>query len=275
MSFDLIRYERTGAAGVVTLNRPERLNAYTPAMRVEIIAALAQAEADPQVRAVVFTGAGRGFCAGMDLTAGAGAPVEEPPSRYDHLPGEGRMVMTIHDLAKPVIAAINGHALGAGAAMTLPMDIRLASTEAKIGFPFARLGFVPEMASAWFLPRLVGPSVASEWLCTGRTLTAEEAFAGGLVREVLAPDALLPRALQLAEEIAQASPVSVAMTRRMIQRFAALDGPDAALRLDGPLVRARVAAGDAREAMAARSEKRAPVFPDRLDRDVLGAMGLD
>ena len=272
MSYELIRYERTGSAGLVTLNRPERLNAYTPAMRMEIEAALQEAEADDAVRAVVFTGAGRGFCAGMDLQSGqVGNPVPIAP---DELPGEGKLIMAIYNLTKPVIAAINGHAVGAGAAMTLPMDIRLASTAAKIGFTFTRLGFVPEMASAWFLPRLVGPSLALEWFCTGRVLTPDEALAGGLVKEVVEPEALLPRALQLAEEIGATSPMSVAIARRMCQRFAALDGPEAALRLDGAMVRARVVAGDAKEAMAARAEKRAPAFPDRVSPAALDAFNF-
>jgi enoyl-CoA hydratase/carnithine racemase len=275
MAYELIRYERIGAAGVITLNRPERLNAFLPAMRIEIQAALLEAEADDAVRAVIFTGAGRAFCSGMDLSADDLTTAVPPPTtdgRYDDLPGEGKLVMSIYDLTKPVIGAINGHAVGAGAAMTLPMDIRLASTMTKYSFAFARLGFVPEMACGWFLPQLVGSSLAMEWLFTGRVLTPEEALAGGLVKEVLEPDALLPRALELAEEIAGTAPVSVAIARRMCQRFPALDGPAAVLRLDGPLVRSRVRDADAKEAMAARAEKRPAAFPDRITREALDAI---
>jgi enoyl-CoA hydratase/carnithine racemase len=264
MTYELIRYERVGAAGLITLNRPDQLNAYTPSMRLEMQAAMDEAEADDAVRAVIFTGAGRSFCAGADLNSSEiSAPKTLAP---DALPGEGELVMKIYNLAKPVIAAINGHAVGAGAALTLPMDIRLASTNAKIGFTFTRLGFAPEMASAWFLPRLVGTSLAMEWLATGRVLTTAEAVAGGLVKEVLEPDALLPRAFELAQEIALASPLSVAVSRRMVQRFQALDNPEAALRLDGKIVRARVSGGDAREAMAARSAKRLAAFVDPVSQ---------
>jgi enoyl-CoA hydratase/carnithine racemase len=265
MTYAFIRYEIVGAAAVITLNRPDKRNAYTPAMRREMEAAFKAAEADEAVRAVVVTGAGRGFCAGADLSGDMAFDVAPPTEAdKDALRGEGQMIMLIHSLAKPVIAAINGHAVGAGVAMTLPMDIRIASTSAKFGFAFCRLGFVPEMASAWFLPRLVGPSKAAEWFYTGRTFGPEDAVAAGLVSEVLAPEALLPRALALAEEMAQASPVAVAMTKRMLARFQAFDGPEEALRVDQHLVRARVRSADVKEAMAARVEKRPTIFPDKI-----------
>ena len=277
MTYQYIRYERNGPAGVITLNRPERLNAFIPAMRVEIQAALSEAEADSAVRAVIFTGAGRGFCSGMDLSAGdvlAASPPPAPDDPYRDLPGEGRLVMSIFDLTKPVIAAINGVAVGAGAAMLLPMDIRLASTEARISFAFARLGLVPEMASGWFLPRLVGPSTAMEWLVTGRNLTPQDALAAGLFKEILEPDALMPRALELAAEIAAASPMAVAVARRMCLRFEALGSPRDALAIDGPIVRARVVADDAKEAARARAEKRPAVFSDPISAAFLREHGL-
>lgn len=272
MTYEFIRYERTGPAGVITLNRPERLNAFIPAMRVEIQAALKEAEADDAVRAVIFTGAGRGFCSGMDLSAGDLLAASPPPAAddpYKDLPGEGRLVMSLYDLTKPVIAAINGVAVGAGAAMLLPMDIRLASTEARISFAFARLGLVPEMASGWYLPRLVGPSTAMEWLVTGKNLTPQDALAAGLFKEVVEPDALMPRALALAEEIAAASPASVAIARRMCLRFEAFGSPREALEVDGPLVRARVKGDDAKEAAMARVEKRPAAFKDKISLDFL------
>ena len=275
MSYEHILYERQGSAGVITLNRPERLNAFLPAMRVEIQSALKAAEADDAVRAVIVTGAGRGFCSGMDMSAGEFVippPADDDPHR--DLTGEGRLVMSFYDLAKPVIGAVNGVAVGLGAALLLPMDIRLASTAAKFSFPFVRLGFSPEMACAWFLPRLVGPQVAMEWLVTGRMLTPEAAKDAGLVKEVVEPDALLPRALELAEEIAQASPVSVAIARRMCLRFESLGSPKDALKIDGPLVRVRLAEADAKEAGLARAEKRAPGFKDQVSLDYLQRHGL-
>ena len=274
MSYEFIRYELQGPAAIITLDRPEKLNAYTPAMRIEFQAALRAAEQDDAVHAVIVTGAGRGFCSGIDF-ATIGQPVTElPDDPYPDLPGEGKAVMELWDLAKPVIAAINGVAIGLGAALTLPMDIRLAADTARIGFVFTRLGFAPEMATGWFLPKLVGPARATEWLLTGRTFDAAEALAGGLVSEVLQPDALMPRALALAEEFARAAPASVAIARRMCQRFPAFDGPAAALRRDGPIVRARLSHADAQEAMAARVEKRPPIFRDRASQDLLTSLGL-
>lgn len=274
MSYREIRYERQGPAAILTLDRPEKLNAYTPAMRIEMQAALRAVEADDAVHAVIVTGAGRGFCAGIDFAAINQPVVELTGDLYPDLFGEGKAVMELWNLAKPVIAAINGVAIGLGAALTLPMDIRLASREAKIGFIFTRLGFAPEMATGWFLPRLVGPARAGEWLMTGRTFDAAEALAGGLVSEVLAPDDLLPRALALAEEIALAAPASVAVARRMYQRFPLLADPAEVLRRDGPIVRVRLDQDDAKEAMAARADKRPPVFRDRATQELLASLGL-
>lgn len=269
-----ILYEIRGPAAILTLNRPDKLNAYTPAMRIEMQAALRAAESDDAVHAVIVTGAGRGFCAGIDFAA-IGQPVEElPGDPYPELFGEGKAVMKIWDLAKPVIGAINGVAIGLGVALTLPMDIRLASSDARFGLVFTRLGFAPEMATGWFLPRLVGPARAAEWLLTGRTFDAAEAFAGGLVSDVLAPVDLLPRALALADEIAQAAPASVAIARRMLQRFPMLDGPAETLRRDGPIVRARLEHADAKEAMAARVDKRPARFTDRATQELLRSLGL-
>jgi enoyl-CoA hydratase/carnithine racemase len=275
LQYSCIVYERIGAAAIITLSRPERLNAYVSEMRVEINHALHCAEHDNEVRAVVFTGAGRGFCSGLDMTPGLVTtlpPLDGEP--YAELPTEGRLTMAIYDIPKPVIAAINGPAIGLGAAMTLPMDIRLASTEARIGFTFTRLGFAPEMASSWFLPRIIGATRASEWLITGRTLNAERALEWGFVSEVLSPERLLPRALELAEEIAGASPLSVAVARRMCQRYAHLETPQEVLKRDGDIVRARFRSADSEEASAARREKRAPAFPEPVTRAALERFGL-
>src|SRR5262245_21439261 len=204
MPFRLIRYEVEDGVCTVTLDRPDRLNAVTTAMLDELGQAWDLADADDAVRAVIVTGAGRAFCAGADL--GSGGSTFDYESRQgsaeEHRDGGGRVTLRIFDMKKPVIAAINGPAVGFGITLTLPMDIRIASTGARMGFVFARRGVVPEACSTWFLPRLVGISQAAEWVYTGRVFGAEEALAGGLVSRVVAPDALLPSARELAREIA-------------------------------------------------------------------------
>src|SRR5262249_55971386 len=195
----------------LTLNRPDKLNAVTSAMIEELIAAFDLADADDDVRAVIVTGAGRAYCAGADLSGGGATFAREGRgSALEHRDGGGRVTLRIYDLKKPVIAAINGPAVGFGITMTLAMDVRLASTAARIGFVFARRGVVPEACSTWFLPRIVGIAQAAEWVYTGRVFDAEEAREGGLVSRVLAPEALLPAAQALAREIADnTSAVSV------------------------------------------------------------------
>jgi len=264
----------------LTLNRPERLNAFNTEMAQAIIEALDQADADDAVRAVIFTGAGRGFCAGADLEAGAETFNYEasPDPAYDALAQPatavkrdtgGLVSLRVFRSLKPVIAAINGPAVGVGATMTLPMDIRLAATGAKFGFVFARRGIVPEAASSWFLPRLVGVSRAMEWCATGRVFSAEEALAGGLVRSLHAPDELLPAAMAIAREIADnAAPVSVALTRQMLWRGLTQQQPMEAHRLDSRLVQARGRQADAAEGVTSFLEKRPASYPDRVSRDM-------
>ena len=208
MDFEEIRYEVADHVLTITLNRPERLNAFTPTMGHELIEAFDQADADDEVRAVIVTGEGRGFCAGADLGGGGGtfdwrdrADRGRDPARRRR-----RVTLRIFDSTKPVIAAINGPAVGVGITMTLPMDIRLAAEDAKIGFVFARRGIVPEACSSWFLPRIVGISQAMEWVATGRVFSAEEALAGRLVRSVHAQVELLPAARALAREISESAP---------------------------------------------------------------------
>jgi enoyl-CoA hydratase/carnithine racemase len=200
MSFRLIRYEVEDGVCTVTLDRPDRLNAVTTPMLDELGEAWDLADADDAVRAVIVTGAGRAFCAGADLGSG-GATFDYESRRAsaeEHRDGGGRVTLRIFDMKKPVIAAINGPAVGFGITLTLPMDIRIASSAARMGFVFARRGVVPEACSTWFLPRLVGISQAAEWVYTGRVFSAEEALAGGLVSRVVEPDALLPTARELA-----------------------------------------------------------------------------
>jgi enoyl-CoA hydratase/carnithine racemase len=264
----------------VTLDRPGRLNAFTAQMAAELIAAFDRADADDDVRAVVVTGAGRAFCAGADLAGGARTfdAAERAARRAAGAPGPeaepgrdtgGLVALRVFACAKPVIAAINGPAVGIGATMTLPMDVRLASTAARIGFVFTRRGIVPEAASSWFLPRVVGISRAMEWVTTGRVFAAAEALEGGLVRSVHPPDELLPAAYALAAEIAEnAAPVSVALARQMMWRMLGADHPLEAHRVDSAAMVERGRSADAAEGVTAFLEKRAARFPDRVSADM-------
>jgi enoyl-CoA hydratase/carnithine racemase len=269
--FEELQVDRDDGVLTITLNRPERLNAFTETMRRELIDAFDLADADDEVRAVVVTGAGRGFCAGADLAKG-GATFDwrdrENASAGDwDVPrdGGGQVSLRIYECTKPVIAAINGPAVGVGITMTLPMDMRLAVEGAKIGFVFTRRGIVPEACSSWFLPRIVGISQAMEWVATGRVFDAQEALTGGLVRSVHAPDELLPAAYELAREIADnAAPVSVALGRQLLWRMLGADHPMAAHRADSKAMYARGQSADAREGVQSFLEKRAAAFPDRV-----------
>ncbi|MEJ3654899.1 crotonase/enoyl-CoA hydratase family protein [Actinomycetes bacterium KLBMP 9759] len=259
----------------VTLSRPERLNAFTAQMTAELVAAFDRADADDEVRAVVVTGAGRAFCAGADLSGGGATfdyekrAAERPADVDADRDGGGLVTLRIFESTKPVIGAINGPAVGVGATMTLPMDVRLASTTARIGFVFARRGIVPEAASSWFLPRVVGISRALEWATTGRVFDAEEALAGGLVRSLHAPDDLLPAAYALAREIADNSaPVSVALARQMMWRMLGADHPMEAHRVDSRAMIERGRSADAAEGVGAFLEKRPAAFPDRVSTDM-------
>jgi len=269
MDFKDIRYEVSDHILTITLHRPDRLNAFTPTMAQELIAAFERADADDDVRAVVVTGAGRGFCAGADL-AGGGATFdwrEREAEGDDGLvrDGGGRVALRIFDCTKPVIAAINGPAVGVGITMTLPMDIRLVSEEAKIGFVFARRGIVPEACSGWFLPRVVGISRAMEWVATGRVFSAQEALAGGLVRSVHPAAELGSAARGLAQEIAEnAAPVSVALARRLLWRMLGAGHPMEAHRADSRAMFSRGQSDDAREGVTSFLEKRPARFTDSV-----------
>ncbi|MEH3035695.1 MAG: enoyl-CoA hydratase-related protein [Sphingomonas adhaesiva] len=271
MAYEQIDYAVDDAVATITLNRPDKLNAYTAVMGAEIAAAIGEANADDAVRAIILTGAGRGFCAGADISGGAdsfgsGGPNFAAPDR----PRDGAgFVGALFDSAKPTIAAINGPAVGVGITLTLPCDIRVAADTARIGFVFARRGLVPEAGSAWFLPQLVGLPQALRWCLSGRVFDAAEALAGGLVSEVLAPDALIPRARAIAQEIADhTAPVSIALTRQMLWRFAGAPLPFELLEVDGPLAQRLGAGPDVREGVAAFLEKRAPDFPGRIATDM-------
>ena len=269
MDYSDILYDVDDRVATITLNRPNQLNAFTNAMVREMIDAFNRADADDEVRAVIVTGAGRGFCAGADLSSGAqtfakgGSDVTTPAGIVRD--GGGMVSLRIFESNKPVIAAINGPAVGVGITMTLPMDLRLASTAARIGFVFSRRGIVPEACSSWFLPRLVGISQAAEWCFSGRVFDAEEALAGGLVRSIHEPDDLLPAARAIATEIADnTAPVSVALTRRMLWAMLTADHPMEAHRVDSRGIQSRGRSADVREGVQSFLAKRAAVFPDRV-----------
>lgn len=273
MDFREIRYAVEDGVCTITLNRPSALNALTPTMLEELLAAVEAADGDDAVRAVIVTGAGRAFCAGADLSAGSrtfdNAARGETTDPAQHRDAGGRFTLRVFDMTKPMIAAINGPAVGFGITSTLPMDVRLASTEARIGFVFARRGIVPEACSTWFLPRLVGMAQAMEWVATGRVFSAEEARAGGLVSRVLPPGELLPAARALAREIADnTSAVSVALARQMMWKLLGADHPVAAHRLDSLGVFWTGRAADAREGVSAFLDKRPPRFTLRPSADM-------
>jgi len=273
MTFEQIRYTAADGIATITLNRSEKLNAVTSVLIQELLAAFEAADADDAVRVVIVTGAGRAFCAGADLSAGTqtfdGARRGRPEPDGEHRDGGGLVSLRIYDLKKPVIAAINGPAVGFGITMTLPMDIRIASSAARIGFVFARRGVVPEACSTWFLPRLVGMQRAAEWVYTGRVFDAAEALAGGLVSRVVAPEALLSTAQALAREIADhTSGVSVALARQMMWKLLGTDHPMEGHRLDSRGMDWTGRSADAREGIASFLEKRPPRFPLTPSRDM-------
>jgi enoyl-CoA hydratase/carnithine racemase len=279
-TFSEIRYDVEDGVCTVTLHRPDRLNAATTTMLRELGEAWDRADADDAVRAVIVTGAGRAFCAGADLGSGGAtfnyaerkgetAARGHAETAEEHRDGGGTVTLRIFDMKKPVIAAINGPAVGFGITLTLPMDIRIASSTARIGFVFARRGVVPEACSTWFLPRLVGISQAAEWVYTGRVFSAEEALAGRLVSRVVEPDALLPAARALAREIADnSSAISVTLARQMMWKLLGADHPMDAHLLDSQAMFWTGRSADAREGIAAFLEKRPARFPLRPSADL-------
>jgi enoyl-CoA hydratase/carnithine racemase len=275
MAFTTLATEMDSGVLTVTLNRPDKLNAFNTPMMHDLLAVLDEIDADDAVRAVIFTGAGRGFCAGADLSSGertfdyAAAEGADTASKSVPRDGGGRVTLRLYNCTKPIIAAINGPAVGIGVTMSLPMDIRLASEGAKFGFVFARRGIAPEAASSWFLPRVVGISKAMEWVATGRIFGPEEALEGGLVSEVLSPEALLPRAQELAAEIAgNTSAVSVALSRQMMWKMLGAQHPMEAHRIDSAVVDFMGARADAREGVASFLQKRPADFSMRVSSDL-------
>ena len=274
MTYETLIYTSEEPIATIRLNRPERMNAFTTHMGREIAAAVAQAHDDDGIRAIIFTGTGdRAYCAGADLRAGA--DTFNADSRQEGNAPEiardsgGVLTLQLFQSNKPLIAAINGAAVGVGVTMTLPMDIRIASTTARFGFVFARRGLVPEAASSWFLPRIVGISKALEWTYSGRVFNAEEALSGGLVRSLHEPHALLDAAREIALEIAaNTAPVSIAMTRHMLWRMLGADHPMAAHRVDSRAMRTLGSGADAAEGVTSFLEKRPPQFTGNVNRDM-------
>lgn len=277
-TFETLLYDVADGIATITLNRPEKLNAFNTQMMKDMIAAFDATDADDAVRAVIVTGAGRAFCAGADLSAGGETFNYDARSEADNAArrregvqrdGGGLVTLRIFDSLKPVIAAVNGPAVGIGVTMQLAMDLRLASNAARFGFVFARRGLNPEAGSSWFLPHLVGVQTALEWCYTGRIFPAQEAFDRGLVRSLHEPDDLLPAARALAREIADnTAPVSVAITRQLIWRMAGAAHPMEAHRADSRGIEARGKSGDAREGVTSFLEKRPPNYPDKVSSDL-------
>ncbi len=271
-----ILVDKADGIATITLNRPEKMNAYTRTMGAEIIAAMDDIDADDAVRAVIFTGSGeKAFCAGADLTPEGGGHVFSDPNEVDDLSDErvrdggGLLTLRLYESTKPLISACNGVAVGVGATMQLAMDIRLASDTARYGFVFARRGIVPEAASSWFLPRIVGISQALEWCYSGRVFDATEAKEGGLVRSVHAPSDLQHAARELASEIAEnTSAVSVAMTRAMMYRLASADHPMEAHKIDSRAIYRLSRGKDAKEGIASFLEKRKAMYPGKVTEDM-------
>ena len=277
--FETITLEKADKVAILTLNRPDKMNAFTGQMMLDVCAAFDQTDADDNVSVVIVTGAGRAFCAGADLSEGA--KTFDYDNRSDRLDkgdagsldrvrdSGGIMTLRLFNSLKPIIGAINGAAVGVGATMQLPMDIRIASYAAKFGFVFARRGIVPEACSSWFLPRIVGVSKALEWCYSGRVFDAQEALTGGLVRSLHAPEDLLPAAQALAREIADnTAPVSIALTRQMMWRMLGADHPMAAHKIDSRGVYARGQSSDAKEGVMSFLEKRPPVFANSVSQDM-------
>jgi enoyl-CoA hydratase/carnithine racemase len=272
MAFTELLFDVTDGVATITLHRPEKLNAFTVTMMKELIAAFDLTDGDDAVRAVIVTGAGRAFCAGADVSGGGQTFDYESQGEREireFRDGGGLVSLRIFESRKPMIAAFNGPAVGVGVTMTLPMDIRIASTNARFGFVFARRGIVPEAASSWFLPRLVGISQAAEWCYTGRIFPAEEALAGRLVSRVVAPDALLETARGIAREIADnTAPVSVMLTRAMLWRMLGADHPMEAHKVDSKAIFERGRSADAIEGVTAFLQKRPAAFPMRPSTDM-------
>ena len=269
MNYEAIMYDMEDNVLTITLNRPDKLNAFNAQMSSEIHDALDRADADDDVRAIIFTGAGRGFCAGADLSRGSRTFDYDTDGRGPHPDGGGVLTLRLFECMKPIIAACNGPAVGVGATMQCAMDIRMASEKARYGFVFAKRGLVPEACSSWFLPQIVGISTALEWTYSGRVFDAEEALARRLVRSVHKEADLLPAAKELAHEFSeQTSAVSVAMIRNMMWKMLGADHPMEAHKVDSRGIYHLGRTADAREGVQSFLEKRPATFPGKVSTDM-------
>jgi len=270
MAYETLRTELDDGVLTVTLDRPDRLNAFNLQMMHDWLDLLDEIDADDAVRVVIVTGAGRGFCAGADLGSGGDSfDASASEAREEHRDGGGQVTLRLFDCKKPLIAAINGPAVGVGITMTLPMDVRIASDRARMGFVFARRGIVPEACSSWFLPRVVGINRAMEWVATGRVFPAAEALAGGLVSRVVPHEELLPAARELAREIVEnTSAVSIALSRQLLWKMLGADHPMEAHRLDSQAIYAMGRSPDAYEGVQSFLEKRPPKFTMKPSEDM-------
>jgi len=285
MPYETILTDLSDSIFTITINRPDKLNALNTQMIRDLLDAFDKADADDAVRAIIVTGAGRAFCAGADLSTGTktfdrearpdrpqvpNGPDGKPDLSHENArDGGGRITLRIFDCQKPVIAAVNGPAVGIGVTMLLPMDVRIASTDARFGFVFSQRGIVPEAASSWFLPRIVGIAQALEWCFSGRVFPAAEALDGGLVSRVVAPDQLIPAARELARSfIDKTAPVSVALIRQMLWRMLGASHPMEAHRIDSKAMFHRGRSADVKEGIASFLEKRPARFTDTLSRDL-------
>ena len=267
--YQTLRTETTKRVLTVTLNRPDKLNAFNGTMLAELLEVIDRVDRDDEIRAVIVTGAGRGFCAGADLSEGGSSFRREGEREEEHRDGGGLLTLRLFESTNPWIAAVNGPAVGVGVTMTLPMDVRIASDAARFGFVFARRGLVPEAASSWFLPRVVGISQAMEWVATGRVFGAEEARAGGLVSQVVPAEDLLDAAREIALEIAEhTSQISVALSRQLMWKLLGAAHPMEAHRLDSKAIYALGRSADVREGVTSFLEKRPPRFPGRVSKDL-------
>jgi enoyl-CoA hydratase/carnithine racemase len=268
MNYEQILYDVSDNILTITLNRPERLNAFTSVMREELIDAFGRADADDEVRVIIVTGAGRAFCAGADLAKG-GDTFNRDVTGQPHRDGGGLVTLRIFDCTNPVIAAINGPAVGIGVTMTLAMDIRIAADNARFGFVFSRRGIVPEACSSWFLPRLVGISQALEWTYSGRVFDVDEALAGGLLRSAYPPAQLIARARALATEMmTDNSALSVALIRQMMWKMLGADHPMEAHKIDSRGIYQLGKSAEVKEGVESFLEKRPPRFPGKVSRDM-------
>ena len=269
MSSNTILVDVEESIATITLNRPDALNAYNYEMHDALLAALDEVDNNDDARAVIITGAGRGFCAGMDLSAGKETFNREGKTGIDeHRDGGGVLVQRIFKLRKPIIAAINGPATGVGLTMTLPCDVRIASNKAKMGFVFAQRGIAPDACSSWFAPRIVGIQQALKWFLSGRVFNAEEALKGGLVSELLEPEAVLPRAYEIARELtANTSAVSAAIVRRLLWRMQGAFNPEDAFLLESKALFYMGSAADSKEGVQSFLDKRAAEFPMKISTD--------